>query len=464
VIRRSVAAALALTAVTVLPAVADACGAPPSFAPLSFSAPLLIDDQLAGGEPSIQPLADGSLLYSSHAGTTHLYKPPTDPHDPTGWASTYTGSINTWRSVDGGTSWTPSPLFEQSTGALLPEGFSDPSTAVDRAGNVYLSAIDTVTVYVGRSEDGSRFVGNKLASFNMDREWIAADTPGVVYMIATPMQSPWPNTRGEPLDPTSDRVLWRSVTGGADWEEPFGRELPGGGPMSPIQVNPVDGSLWWPATDYNNPFVPEVYEWPNARDGDLDTVRVHRILDWVPHSGGFFNVSAFDDAGNHYVAWNSNNEVGLHYTVDGGATYERTSISKSADRLIRWPWIAAGGDGRVALAWLERAPSTQEWRVKVAASKTAHGWTDGCGNAKAPMWQTTTATAAPMHVGAICESGLSCNSNTGTSGDRRLGDYFTIAITPAGQLVVAYGDTAHDPGAAVSHPAFIKQVSGLDFR
>ena len=462
-LRRTIVVTCGLIAVTVGPAIADACGTAPSLNPPTFGTPLLIDGTLAGGEPSIQPLADGGLLYASHAGTTHLYKPPTDPHDPSGWATTYSGSINTWRSDDDGATWQPVPLLEQETGRSLPIGFSDPSTAVDRAGNVYLSAIDTATVYVGRSVDGRSFTGNKLASFNMDREWLAADEDGVVYMIATPMYVPWPDPSGPGVS-QAGRVLWRSTTGGEDWEEMLGRALPGNGSSSPIAINPVDGSLWWPATVYSDHYSPsDVLEWPNARSGDLDTVIEHQVVNGLPHRGGFFNASAFDDAGNHYIAWNTDGSVGIEFSDDGGATYTRSTIATTS-KLIRWPWVTAGKDGRVAVAWLERTNASQAWRVRVAVTRTGHGWINACGTEKLPAWTTVTATQSPIHTGYICETGLSCNTQTGTAGDRRLGDYFTIAVDGDGQLVIAYGDTSHDPDAAVSHPAFVRQVEGFRLR
>ena len=43
--------------------------------PVGFAAPLYVDQQLAGGEPEM--FADtlhGRLIYTSHEGTTHLYR------------------------------------------------------------------------------------------------------------------------------------------------------------------------------------------------------------------------------------------------------------------------------------------------------------------------------------------------------------------------------------------------------
>lgn len=447
---------------TVVPVMSADCGAAPSFASPTFEQPRLIDATLAGGEPSIQPMRTGTLVYSSHAGTTHLRK----GGDPTGFGTTYDGTINTWRSTDGGDTWAPVALVEQMTGAPLPQGFSDPSTAVDAAGNIYLSAIDTATVYTGRSTDGARFVGNKLAAFNMDREWIAADTEGVVYMNATSMYLPWPDTEPDgPLDLTSNRILWRSTDGAASWDAPFGVELPGSGSMSPIAVNPTDGSLVWPATSYSQfsgtPI--EVYVWPNARQGDLKTRRTGRVNEGLPHFGGFFNPLAIDDAGTITIVSNSFSVVRAAVSTDGGRTYVTTVVHRS-DRQIVWPWVSAGSDGRAVITWFERARTGLGWVINGAATTSNGGWVDACATRHPAAWQVFPVVSQPFHDGYICDQGLNCNASIGEQGDRRLGDYHTNAITPEGRIVVAYADTSHDPDAAISHPALVRQTGGMTLR
>src|SRR5437899_6051706 len=68
-LRRAACAGLVATTAGLL-AVSPAAGAP-----LGFSKPILVDPGLAGGEPLV--LADplhGTLIYTSHEGTTHLYR------------------------------------------------------------------------------------------------------------------------------------------------------------------------------------------------------------------------------------------------------------------------------------------------------------------------------------------------------------------------------------------------------
>lgn len=432
---------------------APPCGSAPGYVAPTFSTPTLLDTVRAGGEPSIQPMPDGTLVYSAHAGTTHLLK----GRDPTDFALGYDGTVNTWRSTDMGATWDQVQLLEQTTGAPLPQGFSDPSTAVDAAGNVYLAAIDTATVYVGRSADGAEFVGNKLAAFNMDREWLAADTDGLLYMKAAPFGG-WPTQDG-----LGAEILWRSTNGGESWEDIRGRSLPSGG-SSPILVNPRDGALLWPRSQPGQGSWPtNVRVFPDARSGDLDSYFDAFVGAGLPAYGGFITASAADDAGNLYIASNTYGTVQVATSTDGGRTWSSQVVARTPGEM-RWPWIAAGADGRVAVAWLERAAGTDDWRVEVATSVTAHGWTDACDATRAGVWHISRLTSAPMHRGSICANGLSCNTSINSAGDRRLGDYFTIAITTDGRLVAAFGETASDPGSIISHPAFVSQTGGLDFR
>ena len=43
--------------------------------PLAFDKQKYIDTTRAGGEPTVEQHPDGTLIYGSHAGTTHFYAP-----------------------------------------------------------------------------------------------------------------------------------------------------------------------------------------------------------------------------------------------------------------------------------------------------------------------------------------------------------------------------------------------------
>src|SRR2546422_10634669 len=74
-------------------------------APLRFSAPQYVDTGLGGGEPSI--FADKvhhTLIYTSHEGTTHLYRPGLITTMPT-FFEHYRNQVNVWTSTDNGKTW-----------------------------------------------------------------------------------------------------------------------------------------------------------------------------------------------------------------------------------------------------------------------------------------------------------------------------------------------------------------------
>src|SRR5258708_13202958 len=118
---------------------ASACAAVAAIAPavaladapaVGFGKPVYVDTELAGGEPLV--FADykhGTIIYSSHEGTTHLYRPGfTAPLGDLNFAGNYRNQVNIWTSTDDGKSWQRS-VFGQtgfSTDPMKNTDFSDP--------------------------------------------------------------------------------------------------------------------------------------------------------------------------------------------------------------------------------------------------------------------------------------------------------------------------------------------------
>src|SRR5947208_12966616 len=98
---------LALLAVVAATAGGSA-GVAAKAAAVAFSAPRFVDQQLAGGEPEV--LADtlhGTLVYTSHEGTTHLYRDGllSSPWGDFSFVANYCNQVNTWWSPDNGVNW-----------------------------------------------------------------------------------------------------------------------------------------------------------------------------------------------------------------------------------------------------------------------------------------------------------------------------------------------------------------------
>jgi hypothetical protein len=69
-----------------------------------------------------------------------------------------------------------------------------------------------------------------------------------------------------------------------------------------------------------------------------------------------------------------------------------------------------------------------------------------------------------VHKGDICLNGTTCNLDVSAEGERRLGEYITVALDPSGRLIAATADTMlKNPlggTKSVSNPLFLKQTGG----
>jgi hypothetical protein len=138
-----------------------------------------------------------------------------------------------------------------------------------------------------------------------------------------------------------------------------------------------------------------------------------------------------------------------------------------------FPWITAGSDGRVAVAYYhtnevsEQGPcasgsgtctlygasslSNAEWSVQMGQSLNAHS--------SSATYSTSNVSEAYVKQGSICTNGLGC----ATGGDRSLGDFLEVGIDNQGAAVVSYVfDTSQDTSAGENAgPEVIsRQISG----
>ena len=95
-----------------------------------FGAPVYVDQELAGGEPTVMAdPAHGTLVYTAHEGTTHLYRNGlvTSPWDTFDFVANYCNQVNVWTSDDGGVNWYRDRYLGSQCPTDPPEntGFSD---------------------------------------------------------------------------------------------------------------------------------------------------------------------------------------------------------------------------------------------------------------------------------------------------------------------------------------------------
>jgi hypothetical protein len=138
-----------------------------------------------------------------------------------------------------------------------------------------------------------------------------------------------------------------------------------------------------------------------------------------------------------------------------------------------FPWIVAGSDGRVAVAYYHTSETSEkgtcasgsgtctlygagsftkaEWSVQLAESLDAHGGSPG--------YTAADVTEAPVKYGQICTNGLGCT----TGGDRSLGDFLQVTIDPQGAALVSYvNDTSGNTSAGenAGPEQISRQISG----
>jgi hypothetical protein len=436
------------------------CGAPGKS--LQFTAPSYVDTERAGGEPSVVAHPDGTLLYASHAGTTHFYAPDA-PEGTEAFEEHYRGQVHAYYSDDNGRTW----HFVDRTlpPNLVGSGFSDPDFAIDAAGNTYLSEINLANVSMsGSSDSGHSYESrNFFAETITDRQWSAAGPSGVVFLDGNADEG-----GTFPTDPVGNdgHLIYRSTDGGRTFSEAV--EDPGGlgdivfdqGSQTLYEAHYEGSSLIVAA--FRNSLVPDAQA--------ALTPEKHTIADGVNMLSHWPAIDV-DSAGNLYIAWdeagNGAREAGVWYShsTDGGRTWAAPVRVDPDNRTDIWPWIAVGDPGRVAVAWFgndsalpandaEQAGTNDGWNVYVAQTTTGLG----CSNSSNAGFKVTRATPQPFHTGTVCMGGTVCQAQLV---DRRLGDYFTIDVDTKGALVAAYSDTRQ--GGAVALPAFFRQSGGTTF-
>ena len=437
-----------------------ACGSEVKTPTLAFGDRVYVDKTRAGGEPVTVVAQDGSISFSAHAGTTHIYKEPGSVASggTADFLNGYSNQTLNWRSTDGGKTWSFIGLAGTGTGphTLTSSGFSDPDFAVDEGGRIYNTEINLANVAVFSSnDDGQTYSRGNPEVTSGDRPWLTAAAKDEVYLYVNTLQQ-----------------IFRSTDGGITWTLQS-RSNPNG-PDAKMYVDPRN-----PKTGLIGPHNP-----------DGVAISKDRGVTWEAFDGAelgptvdFFGAVAVDKAGYVYRAaaggytgsgdTEANGEVSFNWfdrKTDEWSPEAVTVPTPKGDAL--WPWVVAGDDGRVAVAWLQSLEGKpDEFYIYVAQTLNAHGTRVRCSNGSTkvipPRWSVANASKKPIHVGPICLNGTACNASPDfPDGDRRLGDFITVNYDKDGSLIVASADTtlgtAVEGGTTkpVSNPIFIKATKG----
>lgn len=437
---------------------ADSCSAPAN--PLKFEKQKYIDMTRAGGEPTVEQHPDGTLMYGSHAGTTHFYGPAAADPTTAAFVENYTGQTYYYFSQDHGKTWT----FQDRT--LPPNnspmsGFSDPEYAIDAAGQVYVSEINLLNVAVSKAEgsDTPFVLQNFFGQVMSDRQWMEADKKDVLYLVGNEIGG-----GTFPTDPVgnSGHQLHRSTDGG----QTFTAGIDDGAGLGDLQIDRRNGTLY---EAYYEGGTLSMTAYRDARKGDLSKRETNEIATGVSMLSHWPSFD-IDSGGNLYITWDESGQgdraagVWFSYSTDAGKSWAAPTRVDTNNKTDIWPWLAVGDKGKVAVAWFgadQQLPNhdaettgDQQWRVYIA--QTLNGL--GCSGSDAPGFRTTTATPQAIHTSTICQGGTACQA---MAIDRRLGDFFTIEIDNSGHVWGGYSDTAE--GGATALPGFVHQSGGTPF-
>jgi hypothetical protein len=485
-----------------------------------------VDPTLAGGEPLVTYYSNATngadLAYTSHEGTTHLFRDglispdtsnicstPTVPpqNTPSGYACSYTNQVNVWTSTDQGKTWQRTTVGPNGVGPTSPFGlgFSDPDWTTDEGGWLYNTGIDLANDAVFASQDGGRtFPAGNNNCHSGDRPWLAGGKSGEVFLAT---------------DTTVD-----ANTNLSSGHEIFQGQISNVGPVQTIQCFGAAGSPI--PNDPTGATGPGIMDFGNSSTPRAGTYSAAGKL-FYDHNAGTYHGALIDPA--FFSNADSSSGVGISILPNADAAFatgstvsqfpQQFEVPGTNGVFAHWPSIGIDANDVVYLVWdsdtgasalaLNNAIKLSTFNLKNPSAGfsapitiTAPGksvlwpWVAvpttpaGAGNATVVWYQydgvtnpdsgtgnvslletnvfgATSATPTLLGpvdpVGKPVHNGGMCQSGTtcvATGQDRRLGDFFTNAVDQNGCAMIASGETTTDPSAATSRPIFLQQTTG----
>ncbi len=368
-----------------------------------------------------------------------------------------------WKSTDNGDTY-------HAIGRIRPDigpGGGDTSTEVDDQNFLFMTDLEALTqVASARSTDGGdTFTRNSAVSdfVGIDRQWMALDN-GL---------SPLPTDNTEFL--TYRQAAAGSFMKSALTTDPtqtfinaqanFPAAMNSGAPCGDLIFDPHDRYLYLPCGSGQQVEVARAHVDPGQRTGLVFTSTLTPA--GVGDVSNLFPVLATDTAGNVYVTYvdDADFNVYLTYSTNHGQTWSnRLRVNGDQANTALFPWVTAGSDGRVAIAYLatdrigdpnsfpsffnDRAgASTVKWHLYM-------NYVMGANTSNPTVYQVQ-ASDHPTHYGQVCTAGTLC---VATGGDRTMADFLTIQKDNTGAARIIYNDTTNQHhGASVFE---VRQIGG----
>jgi hypothetical protein len=444
----------------------------------TFAPPVYVDQQLAGGEPEV--FADtlhGTFVYTSHEGTTHLYRDGIvmSPWGDFSFVSNYCNQVNVWTSPDVGTNW----FRDRYLGTQCPTnptytGFSDPDLTQDAGGRVYDTGIDLVNDALFSSIDGGR-TWDKGTGYchDGDRPWLAGGKPDQVFMATDTVEG---DRSGHQVFVSNDGGNSCSAAG-----------IPDNGPLPDGGSFTGDGKLYYDRLT-GTLVEPAIFDHSDGTFGIGISTLPPGGSQFAPHEAvrgttmfAHWPAIAIDSAGTVYVTWDTDDrQAGTSGGCDGAPTPAPNSIMLVSTKnlgetwsapltvahpgtRVLWPWMTAGDAGKVSVVWYqtESQDGLPDLDCQPGHLHVMEASLLGAAGTK-PQKFIADAAGRPVHIGLVCQGGTLC---VATGQDRRLGDYFTNTLDAQGCVLIATGDTRlTDPATGgplpTARPLFIRQNGG----
>jgi hypothetical protein len=458
-IRRGVV--LSALAALALPGAAHAVG---------FSQPQFVDRELAGGEPLV--IADPvhhTLVYTSHEGTTHLYRPGI--FAPLPFGVNYRNQVNIWTSDDDGASWQRTGVAGASADPTKSNGFSDPDLTIDEGGRIYNTGINLVSDSVFSSIDGGKTYDKGNADcHDGDRPWLAGGKKDEVFLATNVVEG------------ALSHQIFQSTNGGTDCSQ---TGVPDAATNDDGSGYTGAGKLYYSHTSER---LIEPIQYLDA-NGAVSGIGVgtwkrgdpqftpHKITDTTEF--GHWPAIAIDANDDVYAVWDDNpvdknntdscsgqkplaNSIKMSVSKDFGSTWSAPITVEHADNgRVFWPWIVAGDPGKVSVIWYQSDKvadlDCEDSNITIGEAQILNAL-----DASPTIDTKTNVGGRRIHASSVCQGGTTCVAE---NKDRRLGDFFTNALDARGCVLIASGDTTQtDPNTgqqfAYSLPIYIHQTSG----
>ncbi len=251
-----------------------------------------------------------------------------------------------------------------------------------------------------------------------DRQWIEADGPNNVYLY---YRAPIPSAALFVQKSTDHGLTYGAAVPVLDSNNPAST-TPGY-----IDVDHADGTIYVSHQNSNALYV--------SRSSDGGQTWTTRLVDSSTGHGHLFDPVKVGDDGTVYTVWSNERHILYSYSTDHGETWSLPGVveNPASTRTNVFPWLEAGSDGRLAVAWFGTTSdniSAAEWDVYFSQSLDAKSAT--------PTFRQQRITEHRIHGSNISEGGLGGGAN------RNLGDLFQIAFDPQGAVVVAFADDHND--------------------